>query len=256
VSYRAVQASLGHTPLQDPRGQAWLRAFGIVKDFLAQRARASVLQRMPLSAAEDALGVLGTERGVDLGSSLQRSPAEALSAYRERVRRAWETWGLGGTAWGMLKAFAAQGYYPEIVCANGLVYSVDVGLNLTIVQGPPLASLLRLWSHFFVWFRAPPSSWTDIVSPPTPSSTPSIYELRRLRHIVIDRWRPAWTRCIGIGVLVSGGPGIWGAPGSTWGTGTWGSSVVKWFSATDRLTWGFPPSYRWGTAGLKWGGQV
>jgi hypothetical protein len=256
VSYRTIQAELMPTGLRDPYGQSFTRAFGIIKDHYAQRARTAVMQRFPDHAAEDALGALGDERGIDRGDSVQRSPPEARAAYAARVKDAWEAWTLGGTAWGMLKAFAHQGYFPYIKCANGLVYNVDVDLNLTITDGPPLPDLLGLWSQFFVWFATAPTSWTDIQTPPTPTSIPSIYEVRRIRHAIIDRWKPAWTRCVGIGVLVSGGPGIWGAPGAKWGTGTWGSAVIRWFSATDSLTWGFPPSYKWGMAGLTWGGQV
>lgn len=274
MSYRTVQASLGHTPLQDPVGQAWLRAFGIVKDHLSQRARTAVMQRFPGNAAADALGALGTERGIDLGDSLQRSPAEDLPTYRARVRAAWVLWLFGGTALGMLRAFGAQGYYPQIVCANGDVFSLAAGggqwagsatwgagtwgaaaattTELVITSAGPYT---LPWNQFFIWFGSVPSSWTSISSPPTPSSLPSIYEIRRIRHTIIDRWKPAWTRCIGIAVRTGGSPGVWGAPDGVWGDGTWGGTVT-WFSATDRLTWGFPPTYEWGMSGLTWGGQV
>lgn len=256
MTYRRIQAELMPTGLRDQYGQSFNRSFGIVKDWLAQRARTAVMQRFPEKASEEGLGAIGQERGIDQGNSIELPVVESAAAYAARVKDAWNLWTLGGTAWGMLKAFAAQGYFPYIKCANGLVYNVDGNLDLTITEGPPLPSLLGLWSHFFIWFSPAPTSWTDIVTPPTPGSTPSIYEIRRIRHAIINRWKPAWTRCVGIGVLVSGSPGIWGAPGATWGSGTWGSAVVKWFSATDQLTWGFPPSYEWGMSGLKWGGQV
>lgn len=251
MSYRSVMASLGHSMLGDPYGQAWLRAQGVVLDYVAQRARQSVLQRMPLSAAEDALGFIGTERGIDLGSSLQRVVAEDIPSYRSRVRAAWDLWHWGGTPLGLLRAFGAQGYYPEIVCANGNVYSLAAGggqwsgsaswgsgtwgaaaestTELVITTTAPLTTLL--WNRFFIWFPVIPTQWTNPVTPPTPSTTPSVYELRRLFDICVKRWAPAWTGCLFIGAQVSGSPGVWGAPGALWGGAglTWGSSVAIYF---------------------------
>src|SRR5262245_60066308 len=105
------------TGLADPYGQAFVRAHGIVLDYYAQRARASVQQRMPGSAAPDGLGAVGTERGIDMGDSPQRNPPEDVATYAARVRAAWELWRFGGTPLGMLRAFGAQGYYPQLVCA-------------------------------------------------------------------------------------------------------------------------------------------
>jgi hypothetical protein len=252
-NYRTAKPALMPTALQDPYGQSFERAQGIVFDYYAQQARVAVQQRFPQCAAADSLGALGQERLIDQGNDIQLSSPETAVNYAARLRDAWNLWQLGGSAWGMLKAFAAQGYFPQIMCQNGLSYQVDSMLNLTITVGGPLT--FPLWSEFFVYFATPPSSWSSMVSPPTPSSVPSIYELRRLRKIVLNRWKPGWTVCVGIAVITSGSPGIWGAPGAVWGTGTWGGTVL-WYSATDDLTWSFPPSYTWGMSGLTWGAQV
>lgn len=252
MSYRAVLASLMPTRLQDPYGQAWARAHGIVLDYYAERARAGVRQRLPGSAAPDGLGAIGEERGIDLGSSLERSPAEDLPTYAARVRAAWELWKFGGCPLGMLRAFGAQGYYPEIVCANGDVFSLTSGggqwagsatwgagtwgaaaattTELVITSTAPLTSLF--WNTYFVWFPTIPVSWTTPTTPPTPSTVPSVYEIRRLFDICVKRWGPAWARCLFIGAQVSGTPGVWGAPGATWSMpgATWGSSVALYFS--------------------------
>lgn len=254
--YRFNQPGMYPTGLQGPYGQAFGRALGIVKDFYAERARQAVKQRFPDYAATDSLGVLGEERGIDLGSSLQRSPAESWTAYAGRVKNAWNLWHLGGTAWGMLRAFAAQGYYPLIVCANGDVYSLAAGDGtwggggawgegtwgepaegtdgeLIIGSTAPLTD--TLWNRFYVWFPVPPSSWTDPAMPATTSSTPNIYEIRRLFRICVDRWRPAWAKCLFIGTTYGSMPGIWGAPGATWGApgATWGAGDVYLFYPTD-----------------------
>lgn len=260
MGYRDVQPALMPTALRGPYGQAYARALGIVKDFYAMQTRQAVQQRFPQYAAPDGQGAIGTERLIDQGNDIQLTSPETYAAYGARLRDSWNIWKLGGTAWGMLKAFAAQGYFPQLVCANGLIFSVTPGtLALNITQGAPLTFQIPFWNTFFVWFSSAPSSWTTITSPPTPTSVPSLYELRRLRRICINRWKPAWAICIGIAVLTSGTPGIWGAPGSTWaGAGaTWDNAVVYWFSPADELPWGLPPNdtfgdYEWGV-GLTWG---
>lgn len=253
-NYRTSEPALMHTPLKDVYGQAFTRARGIVKDYLAQQVRQAVVQRMPAFAAPDSLGAIGAERNIDRGDSIQLGSEETTAAYAQRLIDAWNLWTLGGTAWGMLKAFAAQGYFPQLVCANGLFYSVNGSLVLSITQGPVLSLPLPIWNQFFVWFGTAPSSWTSIATPPTSSTVPSRTDVQLLRRI-INLWRPAWAKCIGIGVSVSGGE-IWGAPGVTWGGGqVWGAGSVVWFSADDILTWGLPPGITWGS-GYTWGQQV
>jgi len=374
VSYRTVFADLLPTGLQDPYGQAWARAHGIVLDAMAQRARASVQQRLPGGAAADSLGAIGSERGIDLGLSLQRTdpptyaigaattiaggeaapgvgafpppalggfptfrvritadglpggtatyevsiddgatwsasmpvsgeetfpagtglqvnwetsttyyigdewrwliapvadPAETLDDYAARVRQAWILWQFGGCPIGLLVAFAVQGYYPEIVCAsgspglwgygtwgsgvwgagsNGAVYSVAPGafgagtwaagtwadpaaVAAQLITTSTAALTTLPWNAFYVWFPTLPGSWTTPTTPPTPSTVPSVYEIRRLFAICVDRWKPAWTKCLFIGAQVFGSPGIWGAPSATWGMvgATWGSSVALYY---------------------------
>lgn len=248
------------TALRSAYGQAYARALGIVKDWFAAQTRAAVQQRFPQYAALDGQAAIGNERSIDQGNDIQLVSPETYAAYGARLRDAWNLWRLGGSAWGMLKAFAAQGYFPQLLCANGLIYSVDGSLNLTITQGGTLSFQIPFWNTFMVWFLSTPSSWSSIASPPTTSSVPNIYELRKLRDTIINRWKPAWAICIGIAVLVSGTPGIWGAPGSTWGGGgaTWDSANIYWFSPQDQLLWGLPPNdthndYTWGAAGLTWG---
>jgi hypothetical protein len=244
LSYADYQAATAPTMFQGPYGQAFQRALGLVKDYLYLRAKLSVTARFPDFAPADALGAIGDERKIDQGVDAQLSSPETSKAYAQRLINAWLTWLLGGTAWGMLQAFAAQGYFPQIVCANGLVYSVDSGLNLTVTQGPALGFQIPFWNTFFIWFGTLPSSWTDVATPPTPSSSPSLYEVQRLRRIILNRWKPAWALCIGIAVQTSGLGGILGAPGITLGEAglTLGGGTVAWFGPNNYLTIGLPPA--------------
>lgn len=272
MSYRQSEPQLAPTALQDPYGQSYLRARGIVKDYIAQQARQAVLQRFPQYAAADALGAIGDERSIDQGIDPQLSPSETNAAYALRLRDAWNLWVKGGTAWGILLALAAQGYTTaHIIQQNGLEFSLS-GSNLVIATRSPLSLNPVLprwgqgfwgtgqwggatpWNLFLVYFPSPPSSWTNIVNPPTATSAPSIVELRKLRRI-INLWRPAWAVCAGIGAVISGAPAFWGS--GAWGTGSWGGSVV-WFSGTDVATWGYPIGQAWGASNLpgKWGAQV
>jgi hypothetical protein len=244
------------TPLQDPYGQSFTRARGIVKDWLNQQVRAAVLQRMPSLAASDSLGAIGTERGILQGTSVQLSPPETSSAYAGRVIDAWNLWTLGGTAWGMLKAFAAQGYFPQIVCANGLIYSVNGSLVLSITKGPPLTFDPPFWNVFFVWFGTKPTSWTSPAAPPTTSTVPSIYDVRLMRDGIINKWKRSVDLCVGIAVLTAGSGGVLGSPGLVLGGGqTLGGATVVWYGPHDTLTLGMPPDLKLGS-GYTLGEQV
>jgi hypothetical protein len=236
------------TGLQDPYGQAFNRALGIVKDWFAQQARQAVFARFPDYAPLDALAQIGLERQIDQGLDVQLSVPETAPAYAARLVDAWNIWRLGGTAWGMLKAFAAQGFFPQLACQNGLIYSVNMALVLSITQGPVLTLQDPGWAQFFVWFQTKPTSWTSPVSPPTTSTVPSIDEIRKVRRAIIKRWQPAWTRNMDIAVPTSGAGGILGAPGITLGMGGLVlGETVTWYGPNDYLTLGFPPGRNLGS---------
>lgn len=259
MSYRVFEPSLAPTALQDPYGQSYLRARGIVKDYLAQQARAAVNQRFPQYAAPDALGALGDERSIDQGIDSQLGANETNAAYALRLRDAWNIWVKGGTAWGILLALAAQGYTtPHIIQQNGLEFYLSGG-SLVVVPRPPLSiaippASVSPWNAFIIYFPSPPSTWTSIINPPTAISAPPISELRKLRRI-IKLWQPAWTFCAGIGVVTSGSPAFWGI--GTWGSGAWGGTVV-WFSGQNVASWGYPIGQLWDTGALPgaWGALV
>lgn len=90
--------------LQGPRGRALLSGWGQLLDEHASLIATGVLARFVERAPEDALNLLGTERG------LVRFPGESLEAYRARVLAAWEFWSWVGTRYGMERYLAAAGY--------------------------------------------------------------------------------------------------------------------------------------------------
>lgn len=245
MSYAKYEPSLVPTPLQDPYGQAFLRAMGLQKDSYVFQAKQAVGYRFPDFAPPDALSAIGRERLIDQGIDPQLSPSETSAAYAARLKDAWNIWLKGGTAWGMLIALAAQGYTgAHVLQQNGLDFSLSGG-NLVITTVPIFRSG-DPFSRFLVYFPSPPSSWTNIVNPPTPSSAPTLQELRKLRRI-INLWKPACALCYAIGVVTSGAPAYWGQNGAQWGTGHWGGGIT-WFSATDYATWDFPFSDAWNGA--------
>jgi len=250
VSYAKYEPALAQTPLQDPYGQAFLRAFGLVKDAYALQARVATSYRFPDFAPPDALAAIGAERLIDQGNDPQLATPETSAAYAARLKDAWNIWLKGGPAWGMLIALAAQGYTgAHVLQQNGIDFSLSGG-NL-VMTTVPVFRPGDPFSRFLVYFPTAPSSWTNIANPPTSSTLPSLGELRKLRRI-IALWKPACALCYGIGVVTSGGPASWGQVGAQWGTGHWGGSIT-WFSATNYATWDFPFADAWnGTLPGTW----
>lgn len=89
---------------QDAGTQAHLAALAAPLDDLTTRTASVMLARLIAHAPEDALRLLGEERG------LQRYPGEHLAAYRNRVLNAWTFWSQAGTLPGMVAALEHLGY--------------------------------------------------------------------------------------------------------------------------------------------------
>lgn len=226
MPYRVRQIQTAPTALQKAYGRAWLRASGLVKDFYLERAKQAVKLRFPSYATPDALGAIGDERLIDRAVGPQLSVPETDGEYSARLRNAWGIWYWGGTAFGMLTALAAQGYTGAVLIQqNGVRWSLSGGA-LVIVNGPAFNfPAPNLWSTFLVLLPTVPSSWTDIVNPPTPTSSPDANEIARLIRI-INLWRPGHMTCAGLRVVISGR--VWGHPVSNvWGTGTWGGVITN-----------------------------
>lgn len=104
-------------------GAAWGGAFGTVKDQLMAAMKLGVMARMPNLAPLDALGEIGTERGIFQGE------IETTAHYIPRVINAWGAWTIGGTYWGLLAQLYGSGYTSAyIVAANGYIYGPSSGV--------------------------------------------------------------------------------------------------------------------------------
>nr|WP_170148224.1 phage tail protein [Meiothermus hypogaeus] len=111
--------------LQGPRGRALLAGWGKALDEYAALVSTGLLVRVVMRAPEDALTLIGTERG------LTRYPGESLEAFRARVLAAWDFWRWGGTEYGMRRWIEAAGY--------------DVFIYEHYKNNP------AIWAEFSVW---------------------------------------------------------------------------------------------------------
>uniref|UniRef100_A0A7C3HVX3 Phage tail protein n=1 Tax=Meiothermus ruber TaxID=277 RepID=A0A7C3HVX3_MEIRU len=171
--------------LQGPRGRALLEGWGKLLDEYASLAATAILARFAQLAPEDALNLLGAERG------LTRYPGESLEAWRERVLGAWEYWRWSGTEYGLSVALFQLGYSSAITP----VWSYDP----------------NRWSEFEVF-----------IYPATRSYDGTEEEKNRILSI-INQVKPAHTRLaqatyVAFGPLTWDPPGLsWDPPGQTWG---------------------------------------
>lgn len=215
MPYRDYQKALAPGWLRDEWGEAFLGAFGALKDWLASVAKEAVKARMPRLGPPDAIAELGRERGIERGA------AEAEASYRERVRAAWDTWRWAGTPYGVLLAFFWAGYRPAsgkvvLQAQAGKQYELRtdfdpalhapeealVVTNITIgdLGGPGGTTF---WSKFAVLFVNPlPPAW--IPTPPADGSN-EVNAIRRL----ISRWKPGHALCVKLAVV---GGRLWGYP--------------------------------------------
>ena len=220
-TYKQLEAQLSPTWMRRPYGAAWHTAMGDAKDNLQSAAADAACARMPGLAPADALPMLGDERGIEAG------PSESSAAYRERLRLSHSAWRDSGCARSLLSQLVALGMSNvELDTKLGLLWTLapDGTAVMTRAAGPVDIDS-PLWSSFVAWLQVPPSGW----SPPPASNDPRVDQIRR----VIGRWKPAFSTCVGIYLLVSGeswgwapnhptpsDPGLWGnAPG------VWGGSV-------------------------------
>ncbi|MCX7741065.1 MAG: phage tail protein [Meiothermus sp.] len=163
--------------LQGPRGRALLSGWGQALDEHASLAATGVLARFVERAPEDALNLLGAERG------LTRYPGEGLEAWRARVLGAWEFWQWSGTEYGLRLALAQLGYNSAIVP----VWTYDT----------------TRWSEF------------DVFIYPNTRSYNGLPDERNRILAVINQIKAAHTKLAQV-TYVSFGPLTWDPPGLTW----------------------------------------
>lgn len=176
---------------QGPEVGPQIEGHGRLLDEHAELIATAIRARHAELAPEDALNLLGAERG------LTRYPGESLEAWRDRVLGAWVFWRWSGTEYGLGVALAQLGYSSAIVP----VWTYD-----------PLR-----WSEFDVF-----------IYPANRSYDGSPAERGRILG-VIGQVKAAHTRLAQL-TYVSFGPLTWDPPGLTWDAPqTWGDTPVQLF---------------------------
>jgi hypothetical protein len=195
--------------LKGANGQKWMEATGLSIDQMAELWRSAVRQRFPFFAASDALASLGTER------QMERGLTESEATYRNRIHLAWDLWLTAGSHGSMLRVLRDMGYpNAAIVQQNGMGSTLlgDVAQMVNLGTNPLLGGIPwwtfdtndLMWSRFAVLFFPPfPAGWTNIQTPPSPSSLPSDSEVDIIRR-TIQKWKPAKATLVGISVMLDG----------------------------------------------------
>lgn len=94
--------------LQHPKGYAWGRAFGMMKDAIADGAMAAVRARIVMLAPDDGLAYLGADL------QIERGPGESADSYRARLQRAIPAWEKAGSDAGVVEQLAAIGLTARV----------------------------------------------------------------------------------------------------------------------------------------------
>jgi len=106
--YAAWLAEIAPPWLQAARARALMAGLGSGLDEAVARLTTGVLARFADRAPEDALALLGAERG------LSRYPGESGDAFRARVLGVWSFWVWAGTEIGVRTAIGQLGYNSAI----------------------------------------------------------------------------------------------------------------------------------------------
>ncbi|WP_299427970.1 phage tail protein [uncultured Meiothermus sp.] len=177
---------------QGPEAGPQIEGHGRLLDEHAEWVATAIRARHAELAPEDALNLLGAERG------LTRYPGESLETWRDRVLGAWEFWTWAGTEHGMQTALAQLGYSSAIV--------------------PRWLSVPADWSEFDVF-----------IYPARRSFDGSPAERHRILSI-IGQVKAGHTRLRQL-TYVSFGPLTWDPPGLTWDPPgqVWGDAPVQLF---------------------------
>lgn len=207
--------------LLTPLGKVFVQILGYIKDFLLTRTRSGTQARMPTYAPDDALGKIGSERGIE------SYPGESPAVYRERLRKAVPTWKLAGLPLGMLRALRDGGVpHAAILQVRERAYTLDVNGDLVVTLYPgyvPSTKPLSFWSTFaVVIYSSLPAGW-----PPIPADGSN--EANRITRI-IKKWKPAHATldCI---VVLPAGLELWDFP-----LGTWDEAGGHWLSDVEAAT--------------------
>lgn len=220
-----------------PVGQAEAGALGDVLDGQVDQLRQATKARMPTIGPVDALPHIANDR------QLVQGPSESAQAFALRLQCADQQWQYAGSALSILFSLYYQGLAPYalLVQQNGLAFQLTGSLptfiagqpwdptgNLTITNlstNPLLEATPQPWwtfdlrdyfcSRFALLFPTLPPSWTNVVSPATPSTSPTLSQVNVIRSI-LRSWAKGSATCVGIYVVTVGRTLGW--PVSTLGT--------------------------------------
>jgi hypothetical protein len=172
----------------------------------------------PNSAPSDALGSIGTERGIARGLT------EPESAYRARLQNAMTLWPRAGTAYGLLSALYAAGYpNPIIQTQSGRQYSLlgYTGNPASDLSASTLPSIhlggtpAELWSDIAVFISQPWPSWWSTTAPADGSTD------QQTVAALVKAWKGAHNRCVQLKAIKGPVVGVGLVVGSfTVGSGT------------------------------------
>jgi hypothetical protein len=215
MTFRELMVQLEPPWLQSAAGKAWARANGDMKDSLVARVKEAVKARFAQFSPEDALNLLGVERQLPRGISID------TATYRDQLIGAWDSWPWAGTAYGVLNALRDAGYPgTQLQIAKGWRYSLDATTQALVKTFLNPGLVDPYWSSFFVYFPSAsfPARWSG--TPPASNSDEAQFIIA-----LVKRWKSGHARFDSV-VFNMGGP-IWGV--STWGSFNWGGTApVVW----------------------------
>lgn len=192
---------------QEERTAALVTAEGAVKDEEIQRMIAAVKIALLEYADEDALALIGAERG------LERVPAESAEDWLEHVTNAWQVWERAGTLLGV-KAALERLAMGEVIITEWGRHDPARWAEFSVNIQATTVGATRKWGQG-KWGQGA-WKWLGDAAP------------LRMALLLIAKFKPAKSKLVSLTLHESL---KWGARG-TWGTGKWasqGASITIYF---------------------------
>lgn len=190
--------------LRDEWGEAWQRGIALVAhESLARGAIAALLARLPGRAPDDALPLIGDDRGIERGLN------ETRFSYVTRLRRAFAAWRAAGTSAGVQRELRAAGFLSALVIeAKDRFPGIEPWARFWVeIRDPSLVNATWSWGDGTRWGTG--AVWGGV--------NPAAHDLIQR---IVRRWKGPHTRCEAVSIIVT--EPVWGS-GWHWGDGTlWG----------------------------------
>jgi hypothetical protein len=90
--FRTAIKAISPGPFRDGTSERYMYTFGLIFDALMQKMVEGQLARMPMKCAPAFLSIIGSDRLINQGLT------ESTDSYRVRLRKAFETWRIAGSA--------------------------------------------------------------------------------------------------------------------------------------------------------------